>query len=217
MSNARERIRKLSQEYIARGDLTGWHEQIYADANGDPSGITWADLEPNPNLTGWFASHSADLSGKRALVVGCGLGDDAEYLASHGMTVTAFDISPTAIDWCKQRFPDSQVNYAVASVLAVPSAWLGAFDWVIDCYTLQVIPSEIRQPAAKGMADCVAPQGNLLLIARGRDEDEMALYVPWPLTRAELNMFTTWGFREISFDDYMDGDTRRFRAVYQKG
>ena len=49
-------------------------------------------------------------NGKKALKIGCGLGDDAEYLTETGMEVTAFDISETAIRWCHERFPDSRVE-----------------------------------------------------------------------------------------------------------
>ena len=49
----------------------------------------------NPNLSEWTDFRKVKAHGKRALVVGCGLGDDAEYLAEQGFSVTAFDISPT--------------------------------------------------------------------------------------------------------------------------
>ena len=37
----------------------------------------------------------------KALIIGCGLGDDAIGLENIGFTVTAFDISQHCIDWCK--------------------------------------------------------------------------------------------------------------------
>ncbi|WP_313934260.1 MULTISPECIES: hypothetical protein [Nostocaceae] len=43
------------------------------------------------------------------------MGDDAEAPAKLGFEVTAFDISPTAISWCQQWFPDSSVNYVILS------------------------------------------------------------------------------------------------------
>lgn len=52
--------------------------------------MTWVTAHPTP-------------SPARAVVIGCGLGDDAEYLASMGYEVTAFDISPTAIAMCHTR------------------------------------------------------------------------------------------------------------------
>jgi 2-polyprenyl-3-methyl-5-hydroxy-6-metoxy-1,4-benzoquinol methylase len=78
-----------------------------------------ADLVPNPSLVSWLDEH--ELAG-RALKVGAGLGDDAEELARRGLAVTAFDIAPTAVAWAKRRFPDSQVDYVVADVLAPPAA-----------------------------------------------------------------------------------------------
>ena len=216
MTNPRERVRKLSQEYIARGDLTGWHEQVYAEAQGETANIAWADLIPNPNLTPWAIPRAAGLSGKRALVVGCGLGDDAEYLAGLGMIVTAFDISPTAIGWCQKRFSESNVTYVAQDVTQPHSEWVGAFDWVFEIYTLQVLPAEIRPRAMTAVAEYVAAGGHVLMICRGREEADLPTAVPWPLTHAELNAFTRLNLREDSFDDFMDGDTRRFRVVYAR-
>ena len=56
-------------------------------------------------------------------MVACGLGDDAEALAAAGWRVTAFDISPAAIAWCRERFPASPVDYQVQDLSAVPSSW----------------------------------------------------------------------------------------------
>jgi SAM-dependent methyltransferase len=216
MASARERIRQLARESIARGDLTGWFETIYAEAGGDTSGISWADLEPNPHLVEWIALQSESLSGRKALVVGCGLGDDAEALAGTGMQVTAFDISQTAVDWCKRRFPNSAVEYLQADVLSLPEHWAGMFDLVVEIYTLQVLVPELREQAMQSIARCVAQDGRLLLVCRGRDDSDSAGEFPWPLTKAELNAFTRMGLREQSFEDFIDGDTRRFRIVYQR-
>jgi SAM-dependent methyltransferase len=215
-SSARDRIRQLARESIARGDLTGWFEQIYADAHGDTSGISWADLEPNPHLKEWVTPRADDLRGKRALVVGCGLGDDAEALRALGMQVTAFDISPTAVQWCKRRFPDSTVEYLQADAAAPPTAWTGRFDLVVEIYTLQVLVPELRRQAAESIARCAAREGQLFIVCRGREPSEAEGEFPWPLTKAELDAFTRMGLREESFEDFMDGDTRRFRAVYRR-
>lgn len=216
MASARERIRQLARESIARGDLTGWFETIYAEAGGDTSGISWADLEPNPHLVEWIALQSEPLSGRKALVVGCGLGDDAEALAGIGMHVTAFDISQTAVDWCKRRFPNSAVEYLKADVLSLPGHWAGTFDLVVEIYTLQVLVPELREQAMQSIARCVAQDGRLLLVCRGCDDSDSAGEFPWPLTKAELDAFIRMGIREQSFEDFIDGDTRRFRIVYQR-
>ncbi len=54
--------------------------------------------------------HEATDAAQRAVVIGCGLGADAEYVASLGFDTTSFDISGTAIRLARQRFPGSAVR-----------------------------------------------------------------------------------------------------------
>lgn len=93
---------------------TAWFEVLYAEAQGDATQIAWAKLAPHPYLQDWLTNYKPSASEQKALIIGCGLGDDAEALAKLGFEVTAFDISTSAIAWCQQRFPDSTVNYLVA-------------------------------------------------------------------------------------------------------
>ena len=95
-------------------------EELYARANGDASVIPWADLMPNPHLVTWLDNHGIREAGKKALKIGCGLGDDAEELARRGFDTTAFDISPTAIAWCQRRFPGTSVHYVIADLFMGP-------------------------------------------------------------------------------------------------
>src|SRR5689334_6507239 len=112
----REAVRALAQPFLRDGRPADWFEPLYASAAGDTSVIPWADLRPNLNLSRWLSSSNVRGDGRRALDVGCGLGDNAEALAAAGFRVTAFDISPSAIAWCRRRFPDSRVEYCTADV-----------------------------------------------------------------------------------------------------
>jgi SAM-dependent methyltransferase len=163
--------------------------------------------------------HSIGTSGKSALKIGCGLGDDAEQLAAWGFQTTAFDVSATAIRACHGRFPATLVNYVVADLLAPPPGWISQFDFVLECYTLQVLPPAVRNRATELITQFVAPGGLLLFIARGREEQESEGQMPWPLVRTELEAVASLGLRQISFEDYYDAESppvRRFRALYQK-
>jgi SAM-dependent methyltransferase len=213
---ARDRIRQIARDSIERGDPTGWFERVYAGANGDPDAISWADLEPNPHLMRWVRPRDGELRGQRALVVGCGLGDDAEALAELRMHVTAFDISPTAVNWCKRRFPASPVEYVQADATAPPRKWIGAFELVVEIYTLQTLVPPLREKALEAIAACVAPGGRLLVICRGREPSDPAGTMPWPLTKAELARLSEHGFVEEAFEDFLDGNTRRFLVIYQR-
>ncbi len=94
----------------------GWFEELYQRASGSWGRVPWADLAANPHLVEWLGASEARASGKACLVVGCGLGDDAEALSTAGFSVVAFDISATAIQACRSRFPGSQVEYAMLSL-----------------------------------------------------------------------------------------------------
>ncbi|QBD78489.1 class I SAM-dependent methyltransferase [Ktedonosporobacter rubrisoli] len=216
---ARVRARQLAHDFIQRGDPIGWFETLYAEAKGNERAIQWADMAANPNLVSWFENNGTHFAGARSLVIGCGLGDDAEYMASKGLQVTAFDLSPTAVSWAQQRFPDTRVQYRVADVCSTPQAWTGAFDLIIESYTLQVLPVEVRRQAMAAIAQLVAPAGTLLIITRGRDPDEDEGKMPWPLTRAELELFQTYGLTQVRFEEYLDQEeppVRRFRVQYRK-
>jgi len=221
MSIPREQILEMALKHLAAGDATGWFEKLYAQSGGDATSIPWADLKPNPNLLAWLDRKQPKPMSGRALVVGCGLGDDAQELARRGLAVTAFDISATAIDWCRKRFPDSTVRYQQADLLSPPTDFRNAFDFVFESYTLQALPPDLLPRTIANVARFVAPRGRLLIVCRGREASDPLNGPPWPLTREDLRAFTReHGLTERSFEDYIDEDegppARRFRCVYER-
>lgn len=214
----RETAREIAHKHLASGDPLGWFEDLYCQAGSDASIIPWADLETNPNLVDWLNHQRFNVAG-RALKVGSGLGDDAEEMSRRGCETTAFDISESAITWCRERFPQSGVSYVVADLFSAPKEWEAKFDLVLESYTLQVLPPRLRSDAIRCISSFVAPGGTLLVIARGKESSEPEGKMPWPLTKDELSLFATQGLREVTFDDYMDSEkppVRRFRATYQR-
>jgi SAM-dependent methyltransferase len=210
--------RAIAHKYLDSGEPLGWFEELYSRAGDDVSVIPWADLEPNPNLVNWL-NQFGPVGTVRALKVGSGLGDDAEELARRGFLTTAFDISEAAIAWSRRRFPRSSVSYVVADLFSAPTEWEALFDFVLESYTLQVLPPHLRAEAVRCIASFVAPGGTLLIITRGREPSEPEGKMPWPLTREEISFFETQGLKEVAFDDYMDAEdppVRRFRATYRR-
>ncbi|WP_240777882.1 class I SAM-dependent methyltransferase [Nonomuraea basaltis] len=188
---------------------------LYAAAEQGVVTVPWAGLAPSPRLVSALAGLPL---GGRAVVVGCGLGDDAEHVASLGLTTLAFDVSPTAIAEARRRFPHSAVEYVAADLLSPPRSWAGAFDLVIEVFTLQVLTGATRRAAFARLAQLVAPGGRLLVIAKARDEDEWPGMMPWPLTRIEIESFHKYGLTKESIadviDDDDDGPVRRWRAWF---
>ena len=218
MAIDRSRARAYAADAIANGEPLSWFEELYSAAAAGDAIVPWADLRPNPHLVTWpllEQQHPGSV-----LVVGCGLGDDAEWLAERGLAVTAFDIAPSAVTACRRRFPDSSVNYVVADLLDMPAEWVEQrFGLVVEAYTIQVLPpnSPERTASFDALASVVA--GTLLVVARGRGEDDDPGLMPWPLTIDEMARFERSGLTTVAFEDYMDPDeptVRRFRATYAR-
>ena len=132
--------------------------------------------------------------------------------------MTAFDIAPTAIAWCRERFPSSRVEYTAADLLAPSAEWEQQFDFVFEANTLQVLAAELRPQAMRRLAGLLAPNGTLLLVCRGREPSEPAGPMPWPLTREEL-IAGVGALHLVTFEEHCDaGDppVRRFRAVFRR-
>jgi SAM-dependent methyltransferase len=213
----RTRARTLAREAIARGEAVTWFDELYREAEAGTTVVPWADLVANPHMVEWL--DATPLTRGRALDVGTGLGDNAEELARRGHRVTAFDVSRTAIERARARFPDSPVDYRVADLLAPPAEWHAAFDLVAETYTLQVLPPPERHAAARVLRDLMAPGGVLLVIARGREPEEPEGAMPWPLTRAEIEAIAGDGLVLERFEDFVDAEdppVRRFRATFRR-
>ncbi|MGI8494237.1 MAG: class I SAM-dependent methyltransferase, partial [Pyrinomonadaceae bacterium] len=200
IEEARARAAEISRAFYEKGDATGWFDALYAEAGGDESKIPWADLEPNPNFVAWLEKNPLDGAGKKGIVVGCGLGDDAEELARFDFQVTAFDISPKAIEWAKKIHPETKVNYSVEDLFNLPEKFKNAFDFVLEVYTVQALPVSLREKAIKAIAELVAPDGELLFVGRGGDEGETTETPPFPLRKSELDKFVEYGLSEIEFE-----------------
>ena len=213
----RTRARTLAAESLARNDPVGWFERLYAEAARGDATVPWDDRVPNPHVIAWLDREQ--LPPGRMLDVGTGLGDTAEALAARGHQVVAFDVSQSAVDGARRRFPASPVRYEVADLLAPPARWDAAFDLVVECYTLQVLPPAARDEAMRALRRFVAPGGTLLVVARGREPDEATGRMPWPLTRAEIEAIAGDDLALDAFEDFVDAEeppVRRFRATFRR-
>ena len=154
-------------------------------------------MQPNPHLLAWLDEGDRPQSGPRALVVGCGLGDDAEALAERGYQVTAFDISTRAIAWCQERFPNSSVAYQVADLFEFAQSHPQAFDFVFECRTIQALPLKVRQQTISSICQLLAPKGTLFVITNIRQDEAAPEGPPWPLSETELQQILQQGLQEI--------------------
>jgi len=211
---------KMVKTYQKNDDPTGWFNSVYENANGDYTKVFWADLEPSPYLIDWINKNHINKKEKTACIIGCGIGDDAEALSKLGFQVTAFDIAPSAIELCENRYKNSKVNYLVADLFDCPIEWFENFDIVYECNTIQVLPGKYRKKARKNISSLVAKKGHLLVSCRSRNEGEKEDAIPFPLSRTEMNEFINIDkLKEISFlsyDDTQEPSVPHFFGVYLK-
>jgi SAM-dependent methyltransferase len=184
-------------------DVSGWFEPLYAAAGGDAAAVPWAKLEPHPYLMSWLDQPGLELAGVDAVVVGCGLGDDAVALARRGVRVTAFDVSATAIAWARQRFPDVAVDWHVADLFDLPSTLVGAFGLVVEVRTVQSLPQSHRDAAMLAVGSLVGPGGYLITTVLLATTDEAARTwsgPPWALAPSELAAYRAAGLERLALE-----------------
>jgi SAM-dependent methyltransferase len=201
---------RLAGAALAAGDATGWFEPLYA--GGGP--VPWDRPDPSPLLVDWARGRTG---AGPALVVGCGLGRDAEFLAGLGFAVTAFDIAPTAVATARDRHPGTTVDYRVADLFDPPPPWRHRFGLVLESNTVQALPRPLRARATAAVGAFVAPGGTLLVLAAkatGADRDGP----PWPLTRAEVDAFAGDRLTAVSVEEVPRPDdvmALRWRAEFR--
>ncbi len=191
-----EVTRRLAAESVVSGRSVELFERLYAAAEQGAAMVPWDRGVAHPLLVDWFQSSQAVGAGRTAMVVGCGFGSDAELVAAHQFITSAFDVSASAIRGAHKRNPASAVAYHTADLLDLPSAWLGAFDLVVEIMTVQSLPVELRNEAIHGVTSLVAPGGTLIVIASALEEgpsepDERDGLPPWPLSRADVESFAS--------------------------
>jgi len=219
LADARERTKEIAAEFSEKGDALGWFDALYAEAGGDIEKIPWADLEPNKFFRAFAEKTDLQGDGRKALVVGCGLGDDARFLYDSGFAVTAFDISETAIEWAKKLHADTTIDFHAADLFAPPRGWLGNFEFVLEVYTIQPLPLDMREKTIDAIANFVAEKGKILVVTRGREDDEIPTELPWALSRKDLSRFEANGLKQTHFEEMLGDEEEpivRFIVEYKR-
>jgi cyclopropane fatty-acyl-phospholipid synthase-like methyltransferase len=108
----------------------------------------------------------AGVFGPRVLDVGCGTGETALFLASHGRDVTGVDAAPAAIEAAKAKAAEQglDVCFRAADVLAVLPELIGKFHSVTDVGFFHSLTDEQRTLFAQRLADKLAPRGVYAMI-----------------------------------------------------
>ncbi|MEE8452158.1 MAG: class I SAM-dependent methyltransferase [Thermoguttaceae bacterium] len=142
--------------------LERW-DRAYRDGRRPP----WDTGLPAPDLK--RAVENGDIRPCRTVVLGCGSGTNAIYLAGKGFDVTAIDLAPTALGIAQAKAEKAgvSVRWVLADVLALPE--LEPFELIFDrgCY------HNVRYVDAPGFVESTGtlsrPGTLFLLLSLNRD------------------------------------------------
>ena len=112
-------------------------------------------------------------AGARVLEIGCGEGADAMFLLSRGFDVLATDVSPAAVGWCRQKFPDHAECFRVLDALADPLE--ERFDAVVAVAVLHMLTEDAdRARLLAFIRDHLKTGGTGLVVVMGDGEAAFA-------------------------------------------
>jgi SAM-dependent methyltransferase len=171
------------------------------------NGIPWDIGQPQPAITG--LDYRGDV-----LDVGCGLGDNAAFLADRGCAVTAVDSSPTAIAEASNRFPDKGIRFAVADATEL-AGYAASFDTVLSCALFHCLDTIDRIRHLNALLRATRP-GAVLHLITFSDRVLDGLPAPFPLSEPDVrkpldaNGWTVTDFGETT----LLADGRTMRALF---
>ncbi|TBO59628.1 class I SAM-dependent methyltransferase [Streptomyces kasugaensis] len=170
--------------------------------------IPWELDAPQPLLVELEAA--GEITGP-VLECGCGLGDNALFLAGRGYEVTAFDAAPSAIERSRAKADaaGSAVTFTVADATELHGI-PGGFRTVVDSAMLHCLDTDQRRAYLAGLRRVCAPGARLhALCFRG----ELAARLKMPAETDERSLREAfrdgWTIRRMESRDYTTGMTRQ--------
>ena len=141
---------------VANDEIQKFNDQDWWNSEGELK--TLHDINPTRFE---FIENFVDLSGKKALDIGCGGGIIAEGLAHRHAKVTGIDMAPNAIEIAKQhaKAHDLKISYHVTTAESYAEKHVEKFDVITCLEMLEHVPSP--SSVIKAASEMLKPGGQI--------------------------------------------------------
>lgn len=135
-------------------------------------GLEWFDAQPTAAVAQTLQRYAI---GKDAAIleIGCGEGRDARALLENGYSLTATDVSPRAVQFCRTKFPRWQEHFQVLDCLKDNPPQ--KYDFIYAVAVLHMlVPDEDRQALLRFIGTHLTETGVGLVVVMGDGEMQRA-------------------------------------------
>ena len=144
------------------------YDDRYKQVHGEK--LQWFSGVPSA-IVGQVMERFGITQGSNILELGCGEGRDAVHLLKRGFRVTATDISPEAIRYCREESPEFAHHIQVLDCVA--GVWDGKFDFIYAVAVVHMLVEDAHRAAFyRFIREHLTDKGVALICTMGDGEME---------------------------------------------
>lgn len=158
------------------------HDELYQEARAR-NWQGWGGDERIEKVSQTIArifSHPGVSEKGKALELGCGEGNLSRKLHERGFFVTGIDVSPTAIEWAKEKtsIQGNDIEFMCRDLTQPYPLLNGPFDLIVDGNCFHCILGEDRKIFLQNIRDSLKKSGTFFVssLCSKKDENETILY-----------------------------------------